>query len=613
MYQVQRIYAEQDMIDVQLPVTIISQPNHSRINMMPINNKKIEVNTEVLQTASLTVCKLSGYERLYYVAILTNIPPGSITSSIRLGHQNVEILHGKCLTILMIGGDGMILEHYYLQGVINQKIILRSHQGRLYVGGTFDNGFLLRQSDAFIQFTVCPRVGSTAFVVCIDSENNHAWTCQMVPSVFSIMSDIQLDEIGDVYLTGTYAAQEPDQVSLRAITSNTGSQADIFLMNGGAGIMTFLAMINRGGDPVWITSIRPIPSTVSSTVSSEAIQVKGKIITLVGYYDCGSLRFYQVPNGSVLSDLELTTTRTEIFIAKYTTQGAPLLVRKIGGDLIDRSGRKNILGLAVGKKDQIFVSGSCGEYLHLDGVELIPPLTTRIPRISWVVKLNALGFLKWTIWITGIIDSIYFELNVLRVIGGNFPDQATITFFDSQLRRKQTIAYSEAQNTMRYLTEYRSDGQYIRTCKQTSTGKIQKSQIASLPMLGNKYSQITLSSTIANSLEFSSNYDIFSSNGQIACSNILTSQTVIFLTSLSLVSQTIDLPSPLCGVCFMNKTIILESVNSNQGNTGTHTIIQPDHVILFEDGYPIDHLCLNEPVTLELFWNKTAWHLVGRR
>lgn len=624
----QRIYGEHEAIDVQVPTTIIAQPNHAKTNMIPISNSKIEVSVEVLRSVSLVVAGCPGREGTSYltcVAVLTNVAPDVPVAQITLAHQTVELTRGRSLTVLVIGETGMIVKCYHLQGVIDDKVVLRSYQSNLIIGATFGNGFILKQSDglntseASVKASVCPREGTTAFVVWIDPFQDYQWMVQMSSPAFSSLGDLQLDELGNIYLTGKYAAQQPEEISLRPVTSPVPNDADVQLIGGGGGLMTFLAMLNKSGGPVWITRIGPIPTPVSSITTGEVIQVQGGIITLVGMSDALALRFYQTPNATLLTDLAIANksggNRSQIFLTKYTTQGVPILARKIGGDLITSG---SPLSMVVGKKDQIFLSGSCGEYLYLDGYDLVPPSVFRDVPISWVVKLNTLGDPKWVVWVTGVITSMAISLNVLQIAGNSFPRQATVSFFDSQLRRRQTIARASVLSTLSYLSEYRTNGQYLRTSKQTSAGSLIATQIAASPSSDNPRGPLVLASTrqAPERPDVPSGmlrYEIFSSDGQLACTEELTNRTTIYLTTMGLVSQIIDLPALIYGTCCFRKTLILESVGSSQESIGTLTMIRAERTKILEEGNDLERLFLNQPVVIDLCWNGSAWQVVARR
>ncbi|MBN2681616.1 MAG: SBBP repeat-containing protein [Bacteroidales bacterium] len=182
----------------------------------------------------------------------------------------------------------------------------------IFVGGFF-RGNLIYETDTF-------KSNMTAYddiiVLKLNSSGNFIWNRMMGGSNHDRISSIDIDNSGDIYLSGYYKSAD-----LKLASDETNTVNSSFAQYGDYDL--FAAKYSNSGSLVWYDLIGGTGS--DSYINSE---IKDNVWLLTGVYT-NSINF---PHGS----LDSIGTNTNSFFVTYNTQGNTLLLGSIAGLEADR-------------------------------------------------------------------------------------------------------------------------------------------------------------------------------------------------------------------------------------------------------------------------------------
>lgn len=269
--------------------------------------------------------------------------------------------------------------------------------GNVYLAGTF-----FGQSIKFgsISLTNTSKAssggiyGMSMFIVKYNPAGGVEWA-RSYSSEFSASSyDIAVDNAGNLYLVGSYIGSITlGSTTLKAPQSQSGDNV-------------FLAKLDPSGNPVWAKTL-PVYIENSSFYTNGGITVDGVgNIYITGTFGSSSITL----DGILLKNYYDVLTGSEVFVAKYDTNGKILWARSGGSTEDDRSG-----DVAIDKDGNVLVTGS-----FLSGNAKFDNLTISatnpsVPQDVFVLKYSPSGQILWA-----------------RSFGGTNLDEATGIVADSK-------------------------------------------------------------------------------------------------------------------------------------------------------------------------------------
>ncbi|MCH2021984.1 MAG: SBBP repeat-containing protein [Saprospiraceae bacterium] len=262
----------------------------------------------------------------------------------------------------------------------NGKSITTDNFGNIYVTGEFQDTV---DFDPGINTTNLISGGNQdIFISKFDSSGNLIWAKQIGGSQstsFEQANCIQLDENGNIYVTGSYMGQ-----------ADFDPGNDTFYINAlGAGVFTaFICKLDKFGNFVWA---KQLGGTLASESNSIAVDQNGNVYT-TGYFDGiadfdpGINTFNLVVNGY-----------SDIFISKLDSSGNFVWAKQIGGV----SGEFGT-AISLGLNNSVYISGSFNGTVDFDPGSGIFNLSSPIGEQEiFIVKLDSQGNFLWAKQIGG--------------------------------------------------------------------------------------------------------------------------------------------------------------------------------------------------------------------
>ena len=196
---------------------------------------------------------------------------------------------------------------------------------------------------------------------------------------------IAIDGEGNVYIAGTFFS--PTVTFDNTVLTNTSSDYDIFIVK-----------YNSNGVVQWAKKCGGNKYDIVRDIKTDH---QGNII-ICGHFESAVMYFGN------LSVANPNTETSDIFIAKFNSDGTPLWAKRAGNSSADIG-----TGVAVDSSDNIYLSGSIGSTGIVFGN--LPAISTNGNYDIFVAKYNALGTALWS----KNTGSVNYELGANAVIDLN--------------------------------------------------------------------------------------------------------------------------------------------------------------------------------------------------
>ncbi len=257
------------------------------------------------------------------------------------------------------------------KGFSEGRAITSDASGNTYVVGNFREVAIFWDTSPGQLFRAVGE--SDVFVGKLDAEGQPVWVTQLGGAGFDIGYAIASDEVGNVYVTGSFS----DTVHFAQ-----ASGIPPLVAKGRSDI--FLAKFNSEGQPVWAKQLGGVGNDVGKSVSLDAA---GQI------YLAGSFERtidFTLEKGTT----SLTASGTDIFISKLDTNGNYLWTKHLGGRNLEVLTLKEITADDIG---QVYLIGEFQGtvYLNPNTEEEALPLTALGGTDIFVGKIATNGEYEW--------------------------------------------------------------------------------------------------------------------------------------------------------------------------------------------------------------------------
>lgn len=327
-----------------------------------------------------------------------------------------------------------------------------------------------------------------AFVAKYDTSGNYIWAISMGGTAAEQGNGLVVDAVGNVFVTGTFisATADFDPGPGTAILTNP------------AGSNVFLAKYDPSGNYQWALGIGDIGLNTGNGLALDAM---GNVYVTGGFNNL--VDFDPGPDTAIL-----TAVSTDMFVAKYDSNGNYVWAESLGGAGVD-AGR----GVVVDRSNSVYVVGSIASpigYFNPSGANI--PVTTGAGA-TFVLKLSCRSFVSIT---HTACDRFTFN-GVTYTASGAYTDTFTnAAACDSFVTLHLTITSSSANPIV---TGHYCDSVTFNDVTYTSSGTYtqQYRNVAGCD------SSITYALTIGKSNG--------SSDAQLACDSFMLDDVRVFATS----------------------------------------------------------------------------------
>jgi sugar lactone lactonase YvrE len=218
--------------------------------------------------------------------------------------------------------------------------------GSVYVTGTYtSNPCRLYNKDGSEFTNSLPLIASyDIFIAKYSTDGNVQWCTRIAGSTgfYNISYSIAVDGSGSIYITGYYSANP------LTLYNKDGSAFGTTLANSGP-YNILIAKYSTDGNVQW--GARIAGSSGNSIGNSIAADASGNVY-VTGYYSANPLTLYN-KDGSEFGTTLTNSGSSDVFIAKYDTNGNVQWGSRIGGTEIDQG-----TGIVVDSSGSFYVTGS---------------------------------------------------------------------------------------------------------------------------------------------------------------------------------------------------------------------------------------------------------------
>jgi len=300
------------------------------------------------------------------------------------------------------------------------------------------------------------NAGSTdVFVVKYDSAGTPLWVRRLGGNGTDQGLSVTTDSSGNVIVNGNYSSKPLTIFDTDGITPF--ATLDNPILNT---FETFVVKYNSSGTPQWVSRIGGTTESVNDS-GTITIDSSGNIF-VVGGFSSNPLTFFGT-NGNPTSITLANSGQSDVFVAKYDSNGVPLWARRIGGSLSDTYNT-----FSTDLSGNIIVSGyyssSPVTIFDANGNAAFDPLTLIGGQDDgFIVKYSPNGT---PLWVRKIAGSSADQPRILLDSSGNiimFPTSTLQYIYDASqnpitsLTRK-TVAKFNTTGTLLWFSSYTYSG-----------------------------------------------------------------------------------------------------------------------------------------------------------
>ncbi|ESU22321.1 hypothetical protein FEDK69T_23040 [Flavobacterium enshiense DK69] len=276
------------------------------------------------------------------------------------------------------------------------------------------------------------------FIAKYDSNGNYLWSKAVAGPGFDNVGSLVVNSGGEVYITGYFDQIADFDPSAAVANLNSSGRSDIFI-----------AKYDSNGNYLWAKAIGGPDADLG--VHSMAANSSGELyLTGVG----GSIGNIDFDPSGATAYLSQTFSFSDIFIAKYDSNGNYLWVKSIVGSRYDR-----VANLAVNSSGQVYITGSFEETADFDPSANVANLTSVGVFDIFIAKYDSSGNYLWAKAVGGTGNDM---VNFIAVNGSG--DLYVTGYFASTVDFDPSAATanltSEGVSNV-FLAKYNSSGNYI--------------------------------------------------------------------------------------------------------------------------------------------------------
>ena len=228
------------------------------------------------------------------------------------------------------------------------------------------------------------------FLVKYDANGNVLWAKGAGGSNYDVPFSVNADALGNVLVTGDFKSAT---ITFGSVTLNNAGNYDIFL-----------AKYDANGNLFWAKSAG---GNLDDYAQSIAVDASGNVFA-AGDFKSSTIAF----GSSTLTNIDNTASTTDIFLAKYDSNGNVLWAKNPGGNSSD-----NALSVAADGSGNIIVAGDFQSPSLVFGSVTVPNSDNLGNTVDmFVAKYNANGNALWA-KSTGGSDYDYAEAVAIDVSG----------------------------------------------------------------------------------------------------------------------------------------------------------------------------------------------------
>jgi hypothetical protein len=269
--------------------------------------------------------------------------------------------------------------------------------------------------------------------------------------------DMSLDSSNNVYIS--YIYYTPNGGTLTLYNSNDTSFNDISVGNN---TDTLIAKYYSNGMVAWATRINTGYDERITNVITDSLNN----VYISGYYSSGITLYHG--NNSIFKSLA-HSGGTDIFIAKYNTDGSGIWATRIAG-----TGSEQPVNMILDSSNNLYITGFYGATVTLyDSMDIIfNTLTTAGYNDTLIAKYTSNGIGLWVTKIGGAgnndqpISVTLDSVNNLYITGFNFSDP--ISVYNGAITNFKTLINSGGNDT--FVANYDSDGSTLWATRIAGTG-----------------------------------------------------------------------------------------------------------------------------------------------
>jgi hypothetical protein len=314
-------------------------------------------------------------------------------------------------------------------------------------------------TSTFKQLTLA--TGQDTFIAKYNRDGSGIWATlismntSIQDSVQSI--DMNLDSSNNVYISYIYSTTNFGTLTL--YNSNDTSFNDISVGNN---IDTLIAKYYSNGMVAWATKITTGNEERITNVITDSLNN----VYISGYYSSGITLYHG--NNSIFKSLA-HSGGTDIFIAKYNTDGSGIWATRIAG-----TGSEQPVNMILDSSNNLYITGFYGATVTLyDSMDIIfNTLTTAGFDDTFIAKYTSNGIGLWVAKIGGAgnndqpISITLDSVNNLYITGTNISDP--ISVYNGAITNFKTLINSGGNDT--FVANYDSDGSTLWATRIAGTG-----------------------------------------------------------------------------------------------------------------------------------------------
>ena len=244
-------------------------------------------------------------------------------------------------------GKGMMLDNF----------------GSMYITGMFSSTADFDPSPGTATITA-NFFFSDVFILKLDLSGSFMWVNSVGGVNNDIVIDINLTNLGYVYITGTYSG---------AVDFDPSPNGTYLLSQGG----TYILKLDFSGNFVWAKSVTPA-ITVLALDSQDNIYLSGQLYNTTDL-DPGPGTYTLAPS-----------LGTDLYVSKWTGAGNFVWAKKIGGIDFDY-----VREIRVDASDDLYLTGSFGDVVDFDPGPGTYTLSSSVDVSPFICKLDSAGGFLW--------------------------------------------------------------------------------------------------------------------------------------------------------------------------------------------------------------------------
>ncbi|OYU82940.1 MAG: hypothetical protein CFE24_13540 [Flavobacterium sp. BFFFF2] len=334
---------------------------------------------------------------------------GHFKSNVTIEGTQLSCAGGSDIYLMKYDVGGTVVWSKRFGGNANDVVnaITTDSAGNIYLAGSFTSTSLV-----FSDTQTLSGTNSSMFVVKLDTSGSVVWAKgSSTKTAFDEVTALNVDSSGNVFMGGSY-------------TSSSLKFGDITLTNENANSNLFIAKLDSQGAVQWANGYG---GTSDDKLNGLTVDAAGNVIA-VGSFDSTTLSF------DSSNSLTNSSTFSDLFIAKWNTNGAIQWVKSASGALLDQANAvttdvaKNIYVVGAFKSTSLSIGGLTISNGNTDNyiTSFVLSLNETGTAANWFKQVNA-NYL-YALDINENSKSIYTSGTVKKTPSGSIGFYCNIVF-----------------------------------------------------------------------------------------------------------------------------------------------------------------------------------------